>query len=488
MWLRRCLSGISALSMFIAVANAREWTDSTGKYKTEAEFIELQDGKVKLRRQNGTIKAVPLEKLSQADQEFARQSAAAQKKKTAHPSAETKVDATSEPTNAQSTQDVIAKDIEKSVVALEYPKGTADDLARLARDWKCELWKQKLSRARAASPTGQTAEVARVEEEAAKALYETIGREIRPCDEKARFYFSLSKVVRHKKAECLGYSQLFYILGNSIGLKVRVINVLELVSGPLPLGKGHVACLVSLSDGKAMMVDLALHHVSRPFVFEQTFAEIGNYWERKQANTSYEIYRRIQILNESGVVACIYCNRGSLYSGHSSASNSTKLPVSSESIVTIHFDVDDTGSLIGQDEQLSYYTKAIELNPKLAEAYNNRGLSYGELGQDTEAISDFNKAIELNPKLAEAYNNRGLSYGELGQYTEAISDFNKAIELNPKNAPAYISRGLLNAVLGKNGVPGKTDEARSDLQKAVALNPALSEQIKSISDKFKLGL
>lgn len=72
---RRCLIGILALFMFIAVANAREWTDSTGKYKSEAEFIELKDGVVKLRMQTGVVKSVPLEKLSDADQEFARQSA-----------------------------------------------------------------------------------------------------------------------------------------------------------------------------------------------------------------------------------------------------------------------------------------------------------------------------------------------------------------------------------------------------------------------------
>lgn len=49
----------------------RVWTDSTGKYKREAEFVSLQDDVVTLR-QPGTDKEiqVPLERLSDADQEY----------------------------------------------------------------------------------------------------------------------------------------------------------------------------------------------------------------------------------------------------------------------------------------------------------------------------------------------------------------------------------------------------------------------------------
>ncbi len=400
MWLRRCLSGAFALLLFVAVANAREWTDSTGKYKYEAEFIELRDGHVKLRLKNGTIKSAPLEKLRQADQEFARQSAA-EKKKTARPSDATKVDATRQPAKAQPPKDALASDIEKSAVA--YSQGATDDLARLARDWKCDLWKQKLGQARAASSDRQTADVARVEEEAAKALYEIIGKEIAECDEEEMAqYFYLPKVIRDKKAQCLGYSQLFNILGNSIGLKVRVIQVMELVSGLLPPGEGHVACLVSLSDGKAMMVDIPHKHLSRPFVFEETFVEVGNYWERKQTINSSEIHRRIQILNASGLVGCIYTGRGVGYSRS------------------------------GQDSKaISDYTKAIELNPKDVKAYYNRGGDYRDIGQSTKAIADFSKAIYLDPKFAEAYQARGAAHGLLRKKNEAKSDLQKAVALNP---------------------------------------------------------
>lgn len=48
----------------------RTWTDHTGKYRTEAAFVESKDGKVTLRKKDGTVLNVPLEKLSDADQQY----------------------------------------------------------------------------------------------------------------------------------------------------------------------------------------------------------------------------------------------------------------------------------------------------------------------------------------------------------------------------------------------------------------------------------
>ncbi len=90
------------------------------------------------------------------------------------------------------------------------------------------------------------------------------------------------------------------------------------------------------------------------------------------------------------------------------------------------------------DKAISDYTNAIELDPKLADAYVNRGLAYARgKGWYDRAISDSTKAIELNPRDALPYNNRGLAYKGKGQYDRAISDYNKTIELNPRDAWTY---------------------------------------------------
>ncbi len=53
--------------------------------------------------------------------------------------------------------------------------------------------------------------------------------------------------------------------------------------------------------------------------------------------------------------------------------------------------------------------RAIELDPNDPEAYDDRGRSYRDLGQDQRAIEDYDKAIELDPNVAAAYYNRGES-------------------------------------------------------------------------------
>ena len=54
-------------------AQTREWTDSTGSFHLQAEYLGFDDGKVRLQKADGTVIAVPLERLSQADREFVRQ-------------------------------------------------------------------------------------------------------------------------------------------------------------------------------------------------------------------------------------------------------------------------------------------------------------------------------------------------------------------------------------------------------------------------------
>jgi len=115
------------------------------------------------------------------------------------------------------------------------------------------------------------------------------------------------------------------------------------------------------------------------------------------------------------------------------------------------------------------FSKAIELNPRLAMAYNNRGNAYSNLGNDQQAIRDYNKAIELNPQLAMAYNNRGNAYFKLDNYQQAIKDFNKAIELDPQLAMAYNNRGNAYVKLGN------FHQAIEDFNKAIELDPQYAE-------------
>lgn len=54
-------------------AETRTWTDSTGKFKIEADFLEIVEGQVKLQRPDGKKVSLPLAKLSKDDQAYLQQ-------------------------------------------------------------------------------------------------------------------------------------------------------------------------------------------------------------------------------------------------------------------------------------------------------------------------------------------------------------------------------------------------------------------------------
>jgi tetratricopeptide (TPR) repeat protein len=114
----------------------------------------------------------------------------------------------------------------------------------------------------------------------------------------------------------------------------------------------------------------------------------------------------------------------------------------------------------GQRERaISYYSRALELKPDIAEAYNNRGNVYNGKGACDLAIQDYTRAIELKPDYAEAYYNRGYAYGERHDYDGAIRDFTEAIELKPDYAEAYKNRAIAFYFLKQH------DKAWADVKK-----------------------
>ena len=77
---------------------------------------------------------------------------------------------------------------------------------------------------------------------------------------------------------------------------------------------------------------------------------------------------------------------------------------------------------------------------------SSRGVAKGRLNDYSDAIIDLNKAIEINPRYAEAYNDRGVAKRGLKDYDSAIADFDKAIEINPNYTKAIASRAEVQAL------------------------------------------
>lgn len=111
------------------------------------------------------------------------------------------------------------------------------------------------------------------------------------------------------------------------------------------------------------------------------------------------------------------------------------------------------------------FSKALDLDPGNATAYNNRGLVYVHQSDYARAIADFDAALDLDPELFECLVNRGLAHDEQSDYSLARADFDNALRLLPAFAPAYYGRGSTYSHTGDY------EKAASDFDRAAQLSP-----------------
>jgi len=102
-------------------------------------------------------------------------------------------------------------------------------------------------------------------------------------------------------------------------------------------------------------------------------------------------------------------------------------------------------------KKTNYFTRAIELNPRLAPAYEERGWNYYFQGKYNEVIEDFTNYIRLVPNKADAYKMLGIAYLKINNFEKAVINFDKALDLEPKikgvfgyRAEAFRMLGMLN--------------------------------------------
>src|SRR5262249_32640448 len=83
------------------------------------------------------------------------------------------------------------------------------------------------------------------------------------------------------------------------------------------------------------------------------------------------------------------------------------------------------------DEAIVYFLKAIEIDPKSANAHSNLGALLCDDKRDYDgAIAWFHKAIDIDPRYADAHSNLGTALRFKGQLDEAIASYKKAIDLD----------------------------------------------------------
>lgn len=86
-------------------------------------------------------------------------------------------------------------------------------------------------------------------------------------------------------------------------------------------------------------------------------------------------------------------------------------------------------ALYGQHQQaIDAYTRAVKYNLNYSFAFNNRGWSYHQLGQDDKAFKDIRNAMNRSPSNPYTYRNMGLVHMDRGEYDKACAQFKMALD------------------------------------------------------------
>ena len=125
------------------------------------------------------------------------------------------------------------------------------------------------------------------------------------------------------------------------------------------------------------------------------------------------------------------------------------------------------------------YDKAIELNPKYSEAYNNLGITFQELGEPEKALENFEKALSLKPEKVEIINVIISILNEVNDPKISIEYYQKIIKNSPEQYLAHFNLGTVHQELGQ------TDDAINSYKQAIKLHPEFSDAFLNLGIIFE---
>ena len=85
---------------------------------------------------------------------------------------------------------------------------------------------------------------------------------------------------------------------------------------------------------------------------------------------------------------------------------------------------------------ISYYRKAIQLDPKFSDAMDNCGIAYRRLGNLDSAAYFYKESIKINPEGMVAHGNLAIIYSHQGKYEDAIKEYEEISKYNPNDPEA----------------------------------------------------
>ncbi|MCU0691063.1 MAG: tetratricopeptide repeat protein, partial [Polyangiaceae bacterium] len=86
------------------------------------------------------------------------------------------------------------------------------------------------------------------------------------------------------------------------------------------------------------------------------------------------------------------------------------------------------------------YRRALDIDPKQAEAHYNLGYLMLERGDPSTAVTFFQAAIAADPSFADAHFNLAMAYEHLGNVQSARPYWRRYVELEPRGTWTEIAR------------------------------------------------
>jgi tetratricopeptide (TPR) repeat protein len=131
------------------------------------------------------------------------------------------------------------------------------------------------------------------------------------------------------------------------------------------------------------------------------------------------------------------------------------------------------------EDAILQFNIALNIDPKAAFAYYNRGIVLQTLRRFVDALASYDAAVALKADYAEAFCNRGNTLAELERLEEALASFDRAVALKPRYAQALANRGITLQRLDR------LEEARGDLESAIAFEPHFAEAHYNLANIFR---
>src|SRR5437899_6776888 len=95
-----------------------------------------------------------------------------------------------------------------------------------------------------------------------------------------------------------------------------------------------------------------------------------------------------------------------------------------------------------RDEAIALASQAIKTEPKNPRGYLLRAGFHEERSEPAKALTDYDQVLGLDPRIAEAWQHRGIVHFKLAHIDESISDFDQFLKLAPAQAPYHWQRGI----------------------------------------------